>query len=167
MRNLEWIYGLPSNSPQQQAEADRGSLLATRSIQMLKGDQSQRYDGRCQKWPHWRTRRVVSLRRKGRCGHSRRPPTSWRSSNAVRLGSTRAPRDFQHQALLGKRRTSDAARYPNDLAMEYEAGHPGVQDHTQLGMMEAPGKGAQDGTHGLAEELDQVQGEAHGPRRRR
>ena len=29
------------------------------------------------------------------------------------------PRDFQHQALLGKRRTSEAARCPNDLAMEY------------------------------------------------
>ena len=109
------------------------------------GDQSQRDDGSCQKRPHWRTRRVVSHRRKGRCGHSRRPPTSWRSSNAVRRGSTRAPRDFQHQALLGKRRTSDAARYPNDLAMEYAR---------QLGMMEAPGKGAQDATHGLAEELD-------------
>jgi len=29
------------------------------------------------------------------------------------------PRDFQHQALVGKRRTSESARYPNDLAMEY------------------------------------------------
>ena len=28
-----------------------------------------------------------------------------------------------------------------------QAGHPAVQDDTQLGMMEAPGKGAQDGTH--------------------
>ena len=29
------------------------------------------------------------------------------------------PRDFQHQVLVGKRRTSESARYPNDLAMEY------------------------------------------------
>ena len=35
VRNLEWIYGLPSNTPQQQAEADKGSLLAIRSTQML------------------------------------------------------------------------------------------------------------------------------------
>ena len=41
VRNLEWIYGLPSNSPQQPAEADRGSLLAIRSIQML-GETSHR-----------------------------------------------------------------------------------------------------------------------------
>lgn len=29
------------------------------------------------------------------------------------------PRDFKHQPLVGKRRTAAAAKYPNDLAMEY------------------------------------------------
>ena len=35
VRNLEWIYGLPSNSVQQQDEADRGSVFAIRTTQTL------------------------------------------------------------------------------------------------------------------------------------
>lgn len=35
VRNLEWIYGLPSNTKEQQGMADQGSLLVIRSVQLL------------------------------------------------------------------------------------------------------------------------------------
>ena len=82
VRNLEC-------TPQQQAEADRGSLLSSRSTQML-GEiiQSQR---------RWKVPEAATLenrpgshRWRDQCGLSRRPPTSWRSSNASRCASTLA-----------------------------------------------------------------------------
>ena len=40
VRNLEHIYGLPTNTPEQQKEADEGSLLSIRSTNLL-GEQIQ------------------------------------------------------------------------------------------------------------------------------
>ena len=151
VRNLEWIYGLPSNSTAQQAEADRGSLLAIRSTQML-GEiiQSQRR----RKVPEaatlenppgtesqtegsmWALPETADFMEKFDCAKAWFNTCAYQLKERVRwlkpaqfggklngLESLRrkcsCPRDFQHQALLGKRRTSEAARYPNDLAMEY------------------------------------------------
>lgn len=53
VRNLEWIYGPPSNSPAQQAEADAVSVLAIRTTLLCcwarsyipsGGERSQRRD---------------------------------------------------------------------------------------------------------------------------
>ena len=151
VRNLEWIYGLPSNTPQQQAEADKGSLLAIRSTQML-GEiiQSQRR----RKVPEaatlenppgsesqtegsmWALPETADFMEKfecvkawfNTCAYQLKERTRWLKPAQFggRLNGLESlkrkcscPRDFQHQQLLGKRRTSDAARYPNDLAMEY------------------------------------------------
>lgn len=35
VRNMEFMYGLPGNSPAQQAEADKGSTLAIRSVVVI------------------------------------------------------------------------------------------------------------------------------------
>lgn len=151
VRNLEWIYGLPSNTPQQQAEADKGSLLAIRSTLLL-GEivQSQRK----RKVPEaatlenppgsetqtegsmWALPEVADFMEKFQCVKAWFNSCAFQRKERVRwlkpaqfggrlsgLESLRrkcsCPRDFQHQALLGKRRTSESARYPQDLAMEY------------------------------------------------
>ncbi|CAL1127083.1 unnamed protein product [Cladocopium goreaui] len=151
VRNLEWIYGLPSNSPQQQAEADKGSLLAIRSTLLLSEIvQSQRR----RKVPEaatlenppgtetqtegsmWALPEVADFMEKFQCVKAWFNSCAFQRKERVRwlkpaqfggrlsgLESLRrkcsCPRDFQHQVLVGKRRTSESARYPNDLAMEY------------------------------------------------
>lgn len=151
VRNLEWIYGLPSNTPRQQAEADRGSTLAIRTTLLL-GEiiQSQRR----RKVPEaatlenppgsesqtegsmWALPEVADFMEKFQCIKAWFNSCAFQRKERVRwlklaqfggrlngLESLRrkcsCPRDFQHQALVGKRRTSESARYPNDLAMEY------------------------------------------------
>lgn len=151
VRNLEWIYSLPSNTPRQQAEADRGSTLAIRTTLLL-GEiiQSQRR----RKVPEaatlenppgsesqtegsmWALPEVADFMEKFQCIKAWFNSCAFQRKERVRwlkpaqfggrlngLESLRrkcsCPRDFQHQALVGKRRTSESARYPNDLAMEY------------------------------------------------
>lgn len=151
MRNLEWIYGLPSNSPAQQAEADAGSVLAIRTTLLL-GEiiQSQRR----RKVPEaatlenppgsesqvegsmWALPEVADFMEKflclkawfNTCAYQRKERVRWLKPAQFggRLNGLESlrrkcscPRDFQHQALIGKQRTSEAAKYPVDVAMEY------------------------------------------------
>ena len=149
VRNLEWIYGLPSNSVQQQDEADRGSVLAIRTTQML-GEiiQSQRR----RKVPEaatlenppgsesqtegsmWALPETADFMERFDCAKAWFNTCAYQQKERVRwwkpaqfggrlngLESLRrkcsCPRDFQHEPLLGKKKTSEAAKY--DLALEY------------------------------------------------
>ena len=59
VRSLEFIYGLPTNDVRQQAEADKGTMLALRSIQVT-----------------WEVIQTQRLRRVPECGTLENPPGS-------------------------------------------------------------------------------------------
>ena len=151
VRNLEHIYGLPTNSPEQQKEADQGSLLSIRTTNLL-GEQIQsqrrrqvpeaatlenppgsksQVEGSMWALPEtmeWMEHFECLSAWFNTCAFQRKERNRWLKPTkfAGRLKGLESlhrkcscPRDFKHQALLGKRLTSAAARYPEDLALEY------------------------------------------------
>ena len=151
VRSLAHMYGLPTNSPAQQAEADRGTLLACRALQVW-GEtiQSQRLrqvpdlatlenppgsDSKAE-GPAWELpefRKVMDemkmvVARFNTCAYQKKERVRWFKpamfaglmSGLETLKKTcECPAGFQHEQLLGKKKTSAAAKYPHDLAMEY------------------------------------------------
>eukprot|EP00435_Cladocopium_sp_Y103_P014598 s616_g3.t1 len=151
VRSLEWIYGLPTNSPSQQSEADRGSMLAIRSTVIAAEQiQSQRRrrvpevatlenppGSEAQvEGPAWALPELIDFIRRfectlayfNTCAYQQKERVRWfkPAQFGGRLGGLEGlrrkchcTRDFKHQPLVGKERTSKAGRYPNDLALEY------------------------------------------------
>ena len=91
VRSLEYIYGLPSNNVHQQAAADRGSLLAIRSLQV-----SRRYCKRsgsegCPNAQPWRIHLDQTTKQKDRLGGYRRWRILSRTSRRRQWSLTHVP----------------------------------------------------------------------------
>ena len=80
MRNLEWIYALPSNTPEQD-EADRGSVLAIRTTRILGELLQSKRRRRVLEAATMENPRAVSRKQKALCGPSWRSTSSWKSSS--------------------------------------------------------------------------------------
>ena len=151
VRSLEFIYGLPTNNPRQQGEADRGSLLAIRSTQVTAEVlQCQRHrkvpecgtlenppgsDDRME-GPSWEFPEVDKFMKDFGCEEAVFNTCAYQLKERVRwfkpakfagrlrgLSSLKrkcqCPKYFKHEPLIGKEKTSKAAKYPKDLVLEY------------------------------------------------
>eukprot|EP00435_Cladocopium_sp_Y103_P050091 s2029_g15.t1 len=129
VRKLQFIYGLPTNSPKQQKEADEGSLLAIRSTLLL-GEivQSQRR----RKVPEiatlenppgtesqaegsmWSLTETIDWMTKFQCAKA-----IFNTHAPIRERRRPGGSSLRSSALIGNELTSLSAKYPSDLAMEY------------------------------------------------
>ena len=147
VRSLRFIYGLPTNSVRQQAEADKG----TRSTPVV-GEviQSQRLrkvpeagtlenppgSDDADEGPGWTLPEVMIFLKKfecqevefNTCAYQMKLKDRWfkPAKFAGKLDGLKGlkrrctcPTGFKHEALIGKEKTSKAAEYPEELALEY------------------------------------------------
>ena len=151
VRSLAEIYGLSSNSPRQQAEADEGTILFVRSLQVIgeiiqsqrmrkvpecgtvenpPGSSSQK-EGPAWRLPEseeWMEEFQAEVAQFNTCAYQMKEQRRWWkmaqfAGRLEGLGTLRRKcsciKGFKHEALIGKSRTSEAARYPQELVQEY------------------------------------------------
>ena len=153
VRSLQHVYGLPSNNSHRQAEADAGTVMCVRSINIVSEIlQSQRRRGVPEagtvenpqgsetgfEGPSWalpemiRFTEVFALMEANfnTCAYQRDSRRKWFKPGRFtgrlnQLESMSRPctctSSFRHEALVGKKLTSEAAQFPLELCRSYAA----------------------------------------------
>ena len=151
VRSLAHIYGLPTNNPSQQREADNGTVLAIRSLQVISElIQAQRLrkvpdcgtlenppgSDNMSEGPAWQLPEFLDglkklgavLAKFNTCAYQMKFKKRWFKPGqfggcladlASMRRTCKCPSDYKHDPLLGKRKTSEAARYPAELCQTY------------------------------------------------